>query len=149
MKSIKNGKVKQMKTFYVGVKGVIVRDGKVLLLRTNANHENRGDRWEMPGGRIDGDEIIEQTLRRELKEELPNIQNVQIGKILSANRIVKDIQGEISLVLVFYRVNAEFDGGEPKLSEEHLEFQWADQATALGLVEDNTLQAIKVACKQP
>ncbi len=131
-----------MKTFYVGVKGVIVREGKVLLLRTNSNHENRGDRWEMPGGRIDGDETIEQALSRELKEELPNIQNIQIGEILSANRIDKDIRGKISLVLVFYRVTVEFVGREPKLSEEHLEFKWVDQATALGLVEDNTRQAI-------
>lgn len=131
-----------MKTFYVGVKGVIVQEAKVLLLRTNSNHENRGDRWEMPGGRIDSDETIEQALSRELKEELPNIQNIQIGEILSANRIVKDIQGKISLVLVFYRVTVEFVGGEPKLSEEHLEFKWVDQATALGLVEDNTRQAI-------
>ena len=131
-----------MKTFYVGVKGVIVRDGKVLVLHTNANHENRGDRWEMPGGRIDGDETIEQALNRELTEELPNIQNIKIGEILSAHRVSVDVKGNVSLVLVFYRVNADFEGGEPELSEEHLEFQWADQATALGLVEDNTLHAI-------
>ena len=132
-----------MKTFYVGVKGVIVRDSKVLILHTNAKHENRGDRWEMVGGRIDGDETIEQALRRELKEELPNIQNIQIGEILSANRIVKDIKGKNSLVLVFYRVGAEFVGGVPKLSEEHLEYKWADKTNALKLVEENTKQAIK------
>ena len=131
-----------MKTFYVGVKGVIVRDGKVLLLHTNANHENRGDRWEMPGGRIDGDETIEQALRRELKEELPNIQNIEIGEILSSHRLLKDIEGNNSLVLIFYRVKADFGGSEPELSEEHLEYQWADKPTAAKLVEDNTLPAI-------
>lgn len=136
-----------MKNFYVGIKGVIVRDGKVLLLKTNPEHEDRGDRWEMPGGRIDGDETVLQTLKRELKEELPNIQNIRAGELLSIYRIQKDIWGDISLVLVYYRVEAEFDGSEPKLSEEHLEYKWADQATALELVEDNTKEAIINAFK--
>lgn len=61
-----------MKTFYVGIKGVIVNDGKVLMLRANAALGRR-DIWEIPGGRIDDEENIEQTLRRELQEELPNI----------------------------------------------------------------------------
>lgn len=39
-----------MKTFYVGVKGVIVKDGKALILKGG---EGR-DFWEVPGGRIDG-----------------------------------------------------------------------------------------------
>jgi len=131
-----------MKTFYVGAKGVIVRDGKVLLMHTNANHENRGNRWEMPGGKIEGNETIDQALRRELKEELPNIQNIEVHKLLHVQRLHKDIRGNNSLVLIFYRVSADFVGGEPELSEEHLEYQWADQATALKLLEDNTLPAV-------
>ena len=131
-----------MKTFYVGIKGVIVRDGKVLLLRSNPDHEARGERWEMPGGRIDGNESIQETLERELKEELPNIQNIQVGEILSAYRLHKDIWEEKSLTLIFYEVAADFKGGEPALSEEHLEYQWADKASVAKLVEDNTLPAI-------
>lgn len=131
-----------MKTFYVGVKGVIVQDGKVLLLHTNTHHENRGERWEMPGGRIDENETIQQTLERELKEELPNIQNIKIGELLSAFRLLKNTHGDKSLVLIFYLVSADFAGNEPQLSEEHLEYQWAGLSTAKQLVEDNTLPAI-------
>ncbi len=46
-----------MKTFYVGIKGVIIKDGKVLMLRANTE-TGRRDMWGMPGGRIDNDETI-------------------------------------------------------------------------------------------
>jgi len=49
--------------FPVSVKGVVIRDGRVLLL---ANH--RGE-WELPGGRLEPGEAPEQTVVRELAEE--------------------------------------------------------------------------------
>lgn len=36
------------KTFHVGVKGVIVEEGKVLLLKKNADNSF----WKVPGGRM-------------------------------------------------------------------------------------------------
>lgn len=130
-----------MKTFYVGVKGVIVRDGKVLVLHTNAQHDDRGDRWEMPGGRINADESIKQTLERELREELPNITEIKIGEIVEAHRIHKDIEADKSLVLVYYRVQAKFSG-QPELSEEHTDYEWADKASIKELVQDASLSTI-------
>ncbi len=124
-----------MKTFYVGVKGVIVQNSKVLLVRSNPNHENSGDRWEMPGGRMDNNESIEQTLRRELSEELLNIADIKIDKLLGVHRVHKDVSGEISLVLIYYKVTAKFDS-EPKLSIEHTEYKWADKTSILQLVPD-------------
>ncbi len=132
-----------MKTFYVGIKGVIVKDGKVLILRAN-KAIGRRDIWEMPGGRIDGDETIEQALRRELKEELPNIKNIKIYEILHAHRLPWDIDGDKSLVLIFYRVRADFDG-EPKFSDEHVDIRWVDIDTALQLTQEHTHPAITKA----
>ncbi len=82
-----------MKTFYVGIKGVIIKDDKVLMLRANAA-AGRRDMWEMPGGRIDDDETIDQALRREPLEELPNIQNIQVHEILHAHRLPWVIDGD-------------------------------------------------------
>ena len=124
-----------MKTFYVGIKGGIVKDGKVLLLRTNPEHEDRGARWEVAGGRIEGNETFEQALTRELGEELPNVRDVKVGNLLDVHRLHKDIWGEKSLVLVYYHVEADFDG-EPELSEEHLEWLWADKKTIQKLISD-------------
>ncbi|MES2971615.1 MAG: NUDIX domain-containing protein [Patescibacteria group bacterium] len=129
-----------MKTFYVGVKGVIVQDGKVLILKKAG--EAGMDFWEVPGGRIDDDETIEQALLRELSEELANIQNIEIHELLDAYRVHRDLEPDISLVLVFYRVTATFKG-EPEISNEHSEYKWATQDEALELLQDSTKQALK------
>jgi len=134
-----------MKTFYVGIKGIILKDNKVLLLKTG--HRDKGDFWEVPGGRINDDETIEQALMREVKEEVPNIKSVVMHDVVDAYRVPRDIDGDKSLVLIFYKVSAEFDG-EPSLSEEHVEWKWANREEALTLVHESCTNAIANAFVQ-
>lgn len=51
----------------VTVKGLFVRDGKVLLVKEGAVYENK---WEIPGGGLDFGEDIKVALKREVKEEM-------------------------------------------------------------------------------
>lgn len=115
-----------MKNFFVGVKAVIVRDGKVLLLKDSS----RPDFWDVPGGRIDDNETLEQTLLRELNEELPSHSNPRIGKLLNAYRIPGSIKDNLGLVLLFYKVDVDFEG-EITLSDEHTEYAWLPMDKAL------------------
>ena len=121
----------------------MVKDDKVLLVKGNKQR----DFWEVPGGRIDGTESIEETLKRELKEEIANVRNIKIGNILAAYRVQHDIADDISLILIFYEVTADFDG-EPQLSEEHEEWKWATKEEALKLVHNSCKDAIKQAFTQ-
>lgn len=131
------------KKFFVGVKGIIVKQEKVLLIKANKKLEGR-DHWEVPGGRIDTNELIEEALIRELHEEVPNIKNIQKHEILHAHRIERDVKDDVSLVLVFFRVTADFDG-EPQLSQEHTDYKWATYDEAMKLAYPAVAEAIKVA----
>ncbi len=110
-----------MKTFYVGIKGIVVdeRRGALLLHREYKS----GDFWDTPGGRVEGDEDFIDTLRRELEEELPGATVQNIGDFLGAHRVQKNIDGDISLVLLYFSVTVVVP--EPVvLSEEHDNYLW-------------------------
>ncbi len=109
-----------MKQFNVGVKAVVATNRGVLLLRTN---QDRGDRWEFPGGRIDGDEDFADTIRRELSEEVPGTELIAVDELLGAYRLPRDIAQDLSLVLLFYKVTATVPS-DVVLSDEHVGHMW-------------------------
>ncbi len=64
-----------MKKFYVGVKAIIHDEKRgFLLLKHNEGH------YDIPGGRIDGSDDFEQTIRRELAEEVPGTELKEVKK---------------------------------------------------------------------
>jgi ADP-ribose pyrophosphatase YjhB (NUDIX family) len=105
-----------MKSFHVGIKAIIADpDRGILLLRRDYQ---TGETWDVPGGRIDGDEDFDQTLSREITEELPGCSLKSMGKLLGGRRIHKDIMPDTSLVLMFFEAEVDL----PKvieLSDEH------------------------------
>lgn len=122
--------------FHVGVKAVIERDDKVLLL-----HKASKDIWEGAGGRIDGDETIGETLLRELNEELPGIENIAVGELLHADRLPGRVLGERALLLVWYRVTADFPAGI-SISDEHDDFGWFSIAEVKDKASDGIREAV-------
>lgn len=128
-----------MKTFFVGIKGIIHDKEKgVLLLK----RENPTDTfWDTPGGRMDDDENFRDTLSRELGEELPGIASVEIGELLGAHRVHRDIEGDISLVLLYFSVTASLP--EPlQLSEEHDGYVWVTSIEEIPEGVNNEVQEI-------
>jgi len=110
-----------IKKFYVGVKG-IVRDPVRGVLLLHREYKS-GDYWDIPGGRIDGSEDFEETLHRELAEELPGIKVTAVKELLGAFRLPKDIEDDTSLVLLYFLVDAKLP--DPVvLSEEHESYTW-------------------------
>lgn len=60
--------------FPVSVKGVLLQDGKVVLLK------NERDEWELPGGKLEFGESPEDCVAREIEEELGF--RAEVGPIL-------------------------------------------------------------------
>ena len=50
--------------FPISIKGIIFINNKIVLLK------NERDEWELPGGKLESDEIAEDCVIREIKEEL-------------------------------------------------------------------------------
>lgn len=141
--------------FHLGIKAIIQNEtGKILLLKTNPNlllgYEDEGY-WDIPGGRIHKDSPIEETLRRELKEEtgITSIKTISPFKMVLSNiRIPLNDAGE-SVGLILSAHICTVDSAETiTLSDEHIEFQWFDPMEAAQLLEHKYptefTQAIKI-----
>lgn len=95
----------------VSVKGVLLVDGKALLLR------NERDEWELPGGRLEIGETPEQALAREFEEEL----SIRIEPRGLIDSYLFEVVPSKNVFIVTYgcRLLGEF---KPKLSTEHAAF---------------------------
>jgi len=95
---------------------ILIKNDKVLIAKRLAG-DKLGNKWEFPGGKIEEGETPEQSLRREMKEEL-NIE-VLVGDFIGESIYHYD-HGSIKLLA--YRVF--WEHGVIFLSD-HEEYQWA------------------------
>lgn len=123
------------KLFHVGIKALVTdHGGKILLLKVDTSHfrTNATEHWDIPGGRMQTGQSVEETLQREVEEE---IGLAEIGQISFFTAAVSNIEIPVSesekvgLVLMVYRVKP------PKveqivLSEEHTAYEWVSPKIA-------------------
>ena len=106
-----------------------MKEEKILIL-----NDKNGKYWEVPGGRVDGNERFDETLAREHREEIGYEGRIVRSKLVFADRLFKDInQQDTSLALLFYRVVLP-DLKKIKLSNEHTEYIWVGKRAALNKV---------------
>lgn len=116
-------------TFYIGIKAVIVNDYKALVV---ADPRFKG--YDLPGGKIDEGESIEQALRRELKEEL-GLEEFKMGELLFAvEKYGYKVKG-ISIMLIFYKVTATIN--KIVLNDEHSEYRWIEKEELAQLISQD------------
>jgi mutator protein MutT len=99
--------------FPVSIKGVIYNKEKHVLLLKNEREE-----WELPGGRIEVKETPEQTLLREIDEELRI--ECSIEAILESY-LLEVIPTKYVFIVVYL---CKYEKGFVELSDEHQEFGW-------------------------
>lgn len=110
--------------FPVSIKGVLIIDGKALLLKNERNE------WDLPGGRIELGETPENCLVRELQEEASV--DVKIKEIIDSYLFEVIPRKHVFIVTYGCSLKGDFS---PKISHEHEE---------IGLHSINDLQHINI-----
>jgi 8-oxo-dGTP pyrophosphatase MutT (NUDIX family) len=99
--------------FPVSVKGIVVRDGAVVLLR------NRRDEWELPGGKLELGETPEICLTREIEEEL----QLDVEPAALVDSWVYTIAAETHVLVLTYGCTERAER-TAVLSHEHTRLAW-------------------------
>jgi 8-oxo-dGTP diphosphatase len=123
----------------VGVGGVILDEGKVVLIRRR--YEPLKGEWSLPGGGVEVGETLEAAVAREMEEETGL--RVEVGPVIEVfDRIVRDDEQRVRYhyVLVDYlcwpidgelRAGGDVDDAVLAAEEELPRFRLTDKATAV------------------
>ena len=99
--------------FPVSVKGIVLRDDTVVLLK------NRRDEWELPGGKLEVGESPERCVAREIEEEL----GLDVVPTSLVDSWVYDIAAGTHVLVLTYGC-VERSARAVILSHEHTRFEW-------------------------
>ena len=107
----------------VGVKALIVNDGRVLIIREASYEEGTNlGKWDVPGGRINTKEFLDEALRREVWEEVGL--EVIPGSVLYVQENFPTIQGEECHVVRIHYLTTLTKDAQVVLSRDHDAYAW-------------------------
>ncbi|WP_338068713.1 NUDIX hydrolase [Paenibacillus nanensis] len=112
----------------VVVKAIVLRKGKVLLLKRSSTEKVGAGEWDTAGGKIEFGEELETALIREIMEEAGI--DVQVERLLYASTFLTNKSRQV--VLLSYLCASDLE--EIRLSEEHSDYVWATPEQAASLL---------------
>jgi 8-oxo-dGTP diphosphatase len=121
----------------LGVGGLIVRDGRVLMLLRSEKCRNNRHMWTIPGGMVEPMESLEDAIRREVLEETGL--KLSTVKFIALSDRIFDGQHWVS-VLYFCEAEGSPVNNEPDMHEK---LEWHD---VHGLPDNVTLPSFDAIC---
>ena len=121
----------------VGVGGVVIADGKALLIRRG--HAPLKGQWSIPGGTLETGETIVEGIERELAEETGvKVRALQLIEVFE--RIFRDEEGRVQYHFVILDYLCEMMGGRVHAGGDVVDVAWANEEELLnyGLTEAAT-----------
>lgn len=131
----------------VFVEAWVYKDGSYLLAKRSSKDDQAAGKWAVPGGKVDmelGDDVIENSLRREIKEEV----GVEVSnfRFFSSRSFIRS-SGHHVVALSFI---ADYQSGEAMPLEDQDEVRWVKIDEMDSLFDDHwtsVLKALKIADK--
>ena len=112
---------------------IIPKDGKILVAKRHSTSRFEPDKWEFPGGKVDFAEHPEESLKRELIEEMGV--EIETGPLYEIISHVYDNKGDIRHVVLLFYVSR-IISGNPKRNDCQ-DFRWVskEEISSLDFVE--------------
>ncbi|MBD3107444.1 NUDIX domain-containing protein [Bacillus sp. AGMB 02131] len=118
----------------VALKGIVIHEGKILIVQRAGNDDIGAGTWECVGGKLEFGEDLETALHREIQEE--SGLDVKVGRILYATTFQTSLSRQV--VILTYLCTSR--GSEVNLSDEHADYLWATQEQLKALLPDFILK---------
>jgi len=114
----------------VAVGGIVVKGGKVLLVRRGM--EPNHNLWSLPGGAVRLGEGLREALTREIQEECGI--EVEIGEVVEVlDRVHYDQEGRVRYHYIIIDFLVSWRAGKLAPASDVLEARWLDPASLQGL----------------
>ncbi|MFJ8260622.1 NUDIX domain-containing protein [Rummeliibacillus sp. NPDC094406] len=123
-----------MNSIIVALKGLIFKNGQLLIVKRSQNNEIGAGTWETVGGKMEFGEDFEMALKREFLEEVGL--EIKVKPLLYATTFFTAKTRQ--LVLLTYL--CENISNTITLSSEHEQFMWAAKDQALELLPQTILE---------
>lgn len=133
----KNDK-KLLKKFLKKLPNIVAGGGKVLNGKGEILFIYRNDKWDLPKGKVEGNESIEETSLREVEEET-NVTGLKIVKQLDTTYHIFKRNGRHRIKITYwFEMTSDFHGKlEPQLEEGITKVEWLNPAQTVEAMENS------------
>jgi 8-oxo-dGTP diphosphatase len=122
--------------FVVVVKAIIKKDNQVLFLK-RAKNSYDGGKWDLPGGKLEGTEKLEEALIREVYEETGIVCKTSHPTYVTSSYVEHKKKNYIIIVY-----ECQYISGGVILDDEHSQWQWKEESNIPSLDLSKYLKSI-------
>jgi len=132
----------------VAVKGVILKDDRILVIKRSEREDCFANLWDIPGGKIEFGERLDDALKREIKEETSLDVDVLIP--VAAWSFFRNRETYVVGITFLCRpVTNRLRSDEIKLGNEHVEYRWVSRSGIENLpMNENLKKELKLFFKR-